>query len=69
MLKRNIAMYSALALLLVLSIVSAQRISSASVPVYVATASKPQLSTIIIDAGHGGIDRTLSLLRHMLNPL
>ncbi len=57
MLKRNIVMYSTLALLLVTSIVCAQKINSTSVPVSVITVkNEPQLPVIVIDAGHGGVD-------------
>ncbi|MBR5272998.1 MAG: N-acetylmuramoyl-L-alanine amidase CwlD [Clostridia bacterium] len=56
MLKKNIAMYSVLAVLLIISIVSAQRITYTSVPVNVATPSKSRLPVIVIDAGHGGVD-------------
>lgn len=56
MLKKNIVMYSAVAILLVISIVSAQKITSSSVPVYVPSVSFSLLPTVVIDAGHGGVD-------------
>ncbi len=56
MLKKNIVMYSAVAILLVISIVSVQKITSASVSVYVSSATVSTLPTVIIDAGHGGVD-------------
>lgn len=56
MLKRSVTMYSVLAVLLIVSTVCFQRISSTSVPVSVTVQSVPQLPTIIIDAGHGGVD-------------
>lgn len=49
-------MYSLLALLLVASIISVQRISSASVPVSVVAPVTNEMPVIIIDAGHGGVD-------------
>lgn len=49
-------MYSLLALLLVASIISVQRINSASVPVPVVAPVTNEMPVIIIDAGHGGVD-------------
>lgn len=56
MLKRSVTMYSALAVLLIISTVCFQRINSTSVPASVAVQSVPKLPVIIIDAGHGGVD-------------
>lgn len=56
MLKRSVAMYSALAVLLIISTVCFQRINSVSVPASVSVSSEPELPVIIIDAGHGGVD-------------
>ncbi|MBR5774624.1 MAG: N-acetylmuramoyl-L-alanine amidase [Clostridia bacterium] len=56
MFRRSITMYGVIALLLVVSIISIQRINSVSVPVSLVTSPVDKLPVIIIDAGHGGVD-------------
>lgn len=56
MLKRNITIYSTIAILLVVSIICVQRINSTPVPISVMAQYSTKLPTIIIDAGHGGVD-------------
>jgi len=56
MLKRKVTMYSVFAVLLIVSTICFQRISSTAVSVSVAVQSTDKLPTIIIDAGHGGVD-------------
>lgn len=56
MLKRSITIYSTVAILLVISILCVQRINSTPVPISAMAQYSAKLPTIIIDAGHGGVD-------------